>query len=89
VRVNAPVGFEVLHLAPLWGDFMKDLPNIELDIESERPTEVDLVDEGFDAAVRIAHVSFFAGRTSSGEAQRMYACVPRPAIWRTILKCAP
>ncbi|OLY75753.1 hypothetical protein AU074_22085 [Pseudomonas sp. ATCC PTA-122608] len=32
LRVNAPVSFGVQHLAPLWGEFMKAYPNVELDI---------------------------------------------------------
>ncbi|WP_297833935.1 LysR family transcriptional regulator [Pseudomonas sp.] len=55
LRVNAPVSFGVLHLAPLWGDFMKAYPNVELEI-SLNDRLVDLVDEGIDAAVRIARM---------------------------------
>jgi DNA-binding transcriptional LysR family regulator len=53
LRINAPVSFGISHLAHLWGDFMKLHPQVELDITlSDRV--VDLVDEGFDMAVRIA-----------------------------------
>jgi DNA-binding transcriptional LysR family regulator len=55
LRVNAPVSFGVLHLAPVWSDFMKAYPKVELDI-SLNDRIVDLVEEGFDAAVRIARL---------------------------------
>jgi DNA-binding transcriptional LysR family regulator len=55
LRVNAPVSFGVLHLAPVWADFMKSYPKVELEISlSDRL--VDLVDEGIDIAVRIARM---------------------------------
>lgn len=53
VRVNAPHTFGVLHLAPLWGAFMDANPRVSLEVTlSDRV--VDLVDEGFDLAIRIA-----------------------------------
>jgi len=53
VRVNAPVTFGILHLAPLWGEFRLLHPRVTLDITlSDRI--VDLVDEGYDLAIRIA-----------------------------------
>ncbi len=53
IRINAPQTFGVLHLAPLWGRFMALYPNVQLDVNlSDRV--VDLVDEGFDMAVRVA-----------------------------------
>jgi DNA-binding transcriptional LysR family regulator len=55
LRVNAPVSFGVLHLGPLWADFMSAFPRVELDI-SLNDRLVDLVEEGFDAAVRIARM---------------------------------
>lgn len=53
VRVNAPQTFGVLHLAPLWGGFMDANPRVSLEVTlSDRV--VDVVDEGFDLAIRIA-----------------------------------
>lgn len=53
VRINAPLTFGILHLAPLWGEFRSLHPKVTLDITlSDRV--VDLVEEGFDLAVRIA-----------------------------------
>lgn len=53
LRVNVPVTFGVLHLAALWPKFRARHPGVRLDLTlSDR--QVDLVDEGFDLAVRIA-----------------------------------
>ena len=73
LRVNAPVSFGVLHLAPLWGAFMSAHPSVELDI-SLNDRLVDLVDEGFDAAIRIARMenSSLVGRRLAGT--RMCLC---------------
>jgi DNA-binding transcriptional LysR family regulator len=55
LKVSAPVSYGILRLAPLWGGFLAAHPQIELDITlSDRV--VDLVDEGFDLAVRIARL---------------------------------
>jgi DNA-binding transcriptional LysR family regulator len=53
VRVNAPLTFGVLHLAPLWGRFMEQHPKVTLDV-TLTDRVVDLVDEGYDLAVRIS-----------------------------------
>lgn len=52
LRINAPVTFGNLHLAPLWGEFLKLHPQVELDI-TLTDRVVDLIEEGFDLAVRI------------------------------------
>ena len=53
LRVNAPVSFGISHLAPLWGKFHARYPDVELSIDlSDRL--VDIVEEGFDLAIRIA-----------------------------------
>lgn len=52
LRINAPLTFGNLHLAPLWGEFLKLHPRVELDI-TLTDRVVDLVDEGYDLAVRI------------------------------------
>jgi DNA-binding transcriptional LysR family regulator len=55
LKVNAPVSFGIIHLAPLWAEFMARHPGVTLDITlSDRV--VDLVEEGFDVAVRIARL---------------------------------
>ena len=52
LRVNAPMSFGFLHLAPAIPDFLFRFAEVEIDmIMNDR--FVDLVDEGFDVAVRI------------------------------------
>ncbi len=53
LRVNAPVTFGVLHLAPLWGLFHTRHPQVTLDVTLVDRV-VDLLEEGYDMAVRIA-----------------------------------
>src|SRR5574337_630882 len=52
LRVNVPVTFGNLHLAPLWGEFPARYPQMELDI-----TLADLVVERYDLAVRIGRLA--------------------------------
>jgi DNA-binding transcriptional LysR family regulator len=55
LRVNVPVSYGIRALAPLWPGFMKANPDVLLDITlSDRIT--DLVDEGYDLAVRIGNL---------------------------------
>lgn len=55
IRINVPVSFGLLCLAPLWPQFMARYPEVELDI-TLADRLVDLVDEGYDMAVRIARL---------------------------------
>lgn len=53
LRINAPFTFGIQHLAPLWGQFREAHPQVTLDVTlSDRV--VDLVEEGYDLAIRIA-----------------------------------
>ncbi len=53
LRVNVPVTYGAVHLASLWGPFRDRHPKVRLDItHSDRI--VDLVEEGYDLAIRIA-----------------------------------
>ncbi|HEY3049914.1 MAG TPA: LysR family transcriptional regulator [Polaromonas sp.] len=55
LRINAPVSFGNLHLAPLWGGFLQRHPEVTLDVTlSDRV--VDLVEDGYDLAIRIARL---------------------------------
>ena len=55
IRVNAPFSFGITHLAPLWGRFMERYPEVEMDVSlSDRL--VDVVEEGFDAVIRISRL---------------------------------
>ena len=53
LRINAPFTFGILHLAPLWGKFKALHPKVSLDVMLADRI-VDLVDEGYDLAIRIA-----------------------------------
>lgn len=56
LRISAPQTFGALHLASLWGHFAAEHPRVSLDITlSDRV--VDLVEDGYDLAIRIAHLS--------------------------------
>jgi DNA-binding transcriptional LysR family regulator len=56
LRINVPFSFGLLHLAPLWVEFMAQHPKVTLDVTlSDRV--VDLVDEGYDLAVRIGRLA--------------------------------
>ena len=55
LRLNVPVSFGLMHLAPLWPAFMAQHPNVTLDV-TLADRIVDLVEEGYDLAVRIARL---------------------------------
>lgn len=56
LRLSAPISFAVLHLAAALSDFQARHPRVELEIDlSDRL--VDLVDEGFDLAIRIGRLA--------------------------------
>jgi DNA-binding transcriptional LysR family regulator len=55
LRVNAPMSFGLLHLAPAVPDFLERYSEVEVDM-TLNDRFVDLVDEGFDVAVRIGHL---------------------------------
>ena len=55
LKVNVPVTFGLMHLAPLWPTFLARHSSLDLDITlSDRV--VDLVEDGFDLAVRIGQL---------------------------------
>lgn len=55
LRINAPLTFGNLHLAPLWPRFTAANPKVSLDI-TLNDRVVDLVEEGYDLAVRITNL---------------------------------
>jgi DNA-binding transcriptional LysR family regulator len=73
LRVNVPVTFGLLHLAPLWPAFMALHPKVVLDVTlSDRV--VDLVDEGYDLAVRIARLQASSLVSRQLTSTRMILC---------------
>lgn len=55
LKVSVPVSFGIRNLAPLWSEFLSDHPQVTLDVQLADRV-IDLVDEGFDLAVRIARL---------------------------------
>ena len=53
LRINAPLSFGLLHLATRWPDFARRYPQVELDV-ALIDRVVDVVEEGFDLAIRIS-----------------------------------
>lgn len=76
LRVNAPMSFGATHLAPALADFMPRCPELRVDL-TLNDRRVDLVEEGYDLAVRIGTLA-----DSSLVARRL-------APNRTILVAAP
>lgn len=56
LRINAPLTFGNLHLAPLWPRFTAAHPKVSLDI-TLNDRLVDLVEEGYDVAIRITNLA--------------------------------
>ncbi len=80
LRINVPLSFGLLHLAPLWVEFMSLHPKVKLDV-TLADRVVDLVEEGYDMAVRIARLpnsSLISRRLTS---TRMVLCAS-PAYLR-------
>jgi len=73
LRVSAPVSFGILHLANAWAEFKARHPKVSFDVTlSDRV--VDIVEDGFDLAVRISRLqnsSLVSRRLAS---TRMVAC---------------
>ena len=73
LKINAPVSFGISHLSGLWAEFTARHPKVSLDIQlSDRV--IDLVEEGYDLAIRIARLesSSLVGRKISST--RMVLC---------------
>lgn len=55
LRLNAPMSFGVLHIAPALPAFLASYPELSVDMNLD-DRKVDLVEEGFDLAVRISEL---------------------------------
>ena len=56
LRVNAPMSFSLLRLAPVLPDFLALYPEIDIDV-AMNDRRVDLMEEGFDLAIRIGRLA--------------------------------
>ncbi|MBT6096290.1 MAG: LysR family transcriptional regulator [Rhodospirillaceae bacterium] len=79
LRVNVPMSFGILHVAEVLPAFMAQYPDLSVDLELN-DRRVDLVDEGFDMAIRIGKLS-----DSTLVARRLAPCriavVASPDYW--------
>lgn len=55
LRISAPVSFAIRHMAPLLSEFQQAHPGVGIDLQLN-DRKVDLVEEGFDVALRIGHL---------------------------------
>ncbi len=73
LKINVPVSFGILHLAPLWGEFIRRQPNVSFDV-TLADRVVDLVEEGYDLAVRIARLPSSTLISRKLSATRLVVC---------------
>ncbi|HEY1147326.1 MAG TPA: LysR family transcriptional regulator [Pseudoduganella sp.] len=73
LRINAPLSFGVLHLAHLWPRFMQQHPDVQLDI-SLIDRVVDIVEEGYDMAIRISRAGSASNVARKLATSRNIAC---------------
>ncbi|MEJ8567171.1 LysR family transcriptional regulator [Elongatibacter sediminis] len=55
LRVNAPMSFGILHVAPALPEFLRQFPDVDIDLDLE-DRKIDLVEEGYDVAIRIGEL---------------------------------
>lgn len=55
LRINAPMSFGILHIAPAIPAFLQQYPDLSVDMNLD-DRQLDLVEEGFDLAIRIAQL---------------------------------
>jgi len=55
LRINAPMSFGILHIAPALPDFIAQFPQISVDMNLD-DRKLDVIEEGFDVSVRIAEL---------------------------------
>ena len=79
LRVNAPMSFGILHLGPALAEFIKAHPKIDVELNLN-DRRIDLIEEGYDLAVRIARLA-----DSTLIARRLAPCrrviVAAPDYW--------
>ena len=55
LKIALPSSFGLMHIGPVINDFLKEHPQVEFDLDFN-DREVDLIQEGFDLAIRIANL---------------------------------
>jgi len=73
LRINAPLSFGLLHLAARWPVFARRYPEVELDV-SLIDRVVDVVEEGFDLAIRISRAGSTAHAARKLATSRNVVC---------------
>lgn len=73
LKVNVPVSFGMLHLAPALPEFLAEFPGITVDMTME-DRMVDLVHEGYDLAIRVAHLADSALVARKLAPERLITC---------------
>lgn len=56
LRINAPMSFGVLHIAPAIAELRKLYPNMDVDLDFD-DRKVDLIEGGYDVAIRISELA--------------------------------
>jgi len=81
LRVNVPVSFGILHLADAWAAFRSRHPKVSFDVTlTDRVS--DLVEEGFDLAVRITRMQSSSLISRKLSSTRMVLCASPEYIRR-------
>ena len=80
LHVNAPMSFGIRHLAPALPEFMDRYPEVTMDLVLNDRI-VDLIDEGFDLAIRIARLADSSLIARKLATARIVVCAA-PAYWR-------
>jgi len=68
LRLNTPMSFGILHIAPLLPEFQARYPDVSIDMNLD-DRQVDVIEEGFDVSLRIAELP-----DSSLVARRLAPC---------------
>lgn len=56
LRINAPMSFGIMHLAPAIPDFLDQYPELSVDVQFD-DRKLDLIDGGFDVALTISNMA--------------------------------